>query len=72
LFNQNFVSVTQYIIGTYEVTISILWSQFFYFKYLWNLQTTHHQSQNRHQKVTKGCGRAYWRHRWRNFKKPIL
>jgi len=26
----------------YEVTILIIWSQFFYFKYLWNLQTAHH------------------------------
>jgi len=24
------------------VTILIIWSQFFHFKYLWNLQTTHH------------------------------
>jgi len=42
------VSVTEY-----EITILIIWSQFTHFKYLWNLQTAHHQSQNRQQKVTK-------------------
>jgi len=25
-----------------ELTILIIWSQFFHFKYLWNLQTEHH------------------------------
>jgi len=35
LFYQNFASVTEY-----EVTD--IWSQFFHFKYSWNLQTEHH------------------------------
>jgi len=38
------------------VTILIIWSPFFHFKYLWNLQTAHHWSQTRHQKVTKDRG----------------
>jgi len=37
LFNPNFVSVAEY-----EVTILIIWSQYFHFNYLWNLLTAHH------------------------------
>jgi len=37
LFNRNLVIVTEQ-----EAAILIIWSQFFHFKCLWNLQTAHH------------------------------
>jgi len=41
--NHFFVYLIKFLtVNEYELTIVIIWSQFFHFKYLWNLQTAHH------------------------------